>query len=186
VKIVWLAAAAALTTAAAPQTIEFEAASVKPSSGARSPQMRLMVERMMETAEPGTLPISSPGRISVRNEPLMRLMARAWSVRASQISGPRWISEDDFAIEATFPPNTSTEDLHRMLQALLESRFGMKLHREQSTVKGCTLTVAKDGPKLKPASAVQAVSPERPLLPPPPPPPPAGMAPNVRSITAFP
>lgn len=176
-KVFWLAAAAALTVSAA-QKIEFEAASVKPiSSAAMSPQMRQMLAFVMEAADPANLPPSSPGRITLRNEPLARLIARAWSVRAAQVSGPKWMTEDAFDIEATFPPNTSSENLHQMLQTLLESRFGIKLHHVHSTAKGYSLTVAKDGVKLTPAASRRVVSAGT-GAPPPPPPPPDGMLPG--------
>lgn len=142
--------------------------------------MRQMAAFLMETGDPSSLLLGSTGRLTLRNEPLALLIARAWSVRGSQISGPRWISEDAFDLEATLPPKTSNEDVHRMMQSLLESRFGIQLHYEQSTAKGYTMTVAKDGPKLKPAATAPIQGVNLNGAPPPPPPPPAGMAPGVQ------
>ena len=73
-----------------------------------------------------------------------------------------------------------TEETMRgpMLQALLESRFKLKIHRETKEIEMYALTVAPGGPKLQ-AVPVGNCAPLRSLgamfpVPPPPPPPPPG------------
>ncbi len=73
-------------------------------------------------------------------------------MRAIQISGPDWLSDQGFDIEATVPDGRPPAELNAMLQSLLEERFGLKAHRATKTGKGFALTVAKDGPRLTLAS----------------------------------
>lgn len=178
--------AAALTASAqAAPGAEFEAATVKPSapnSQMASPAIRQLLANMLDMA-PGAIP-SNPGRVNIRNETLAQIAARAWSVRASRVSGPKWISEDLFDIDATFPRETTREDLHLMLQELLEDRFGLKLHREQISVKGYALVVAKDGPKLTPAAPIRPLSVE--AGPPPIPKPPSSPLPPGFQRSSYP
>ena len=59
-----------------------------------------------------------------------------------------------FDIEATVPGEvrpTRMEQM-RMLRALLVERFGLKFHRQEKEFSIYELTVAKGGPKLKPAA----------------------------------
>ena len=89
--------------------------------------------------------------------------ATPYRVRATQVSGPSWLSDHGFDIEAKVPEGTQKEQLNAMLQSLLEERFGLKVHRETQTKSGFALVVGKNGPKLKPAEPVpdlQDLSPE--------------------------
>jgi uncharacterized protein (TIGR03435 family) len=72
-------------------------------------------------------------------------------VRAAQVSGPAWLSDQCFNIEARVPDGTPKEALNAMLQSLLEERFGLKVHHATQTGQGFALVVGKNGPKLKPA-----------------------------------
>jgi uncharacterized protein (TIGR03435 family) len=69
-----------------------------------------------------------------------------------------------------------------MLQSLLEERFQLKFHRETREQPIYTLTVAKDGSKLKsveaPPRPVPGQAPATPPSPPPPPPPGGGLPAN--------
>ena len=67
------------------------------------------------------------------------------------MSGPAWLSDQVFNIEATVPDGTPKEELNAMLQSLLEERFGLKMHHTTQTEQGFALTVGKNGPKLIPA-----------------------------------
>ena len=68
------------------------------------------------------------------------------------VGGPAWINSESYNINAKAEGNASMEMmLGPMLQALLEDRFGLKVHRETRTVPAYALTVTKRGPRLQPA-----------------------------------
>jgi uncharacterized protein (TIGR03435 family) len=97
------------------------------------------------------IPMDDPGRVRLENWALLDLIAAAYSVRATQVSGPAWLSDQIFDIEAKAPDGAPKEELNAMLQSLLEERFGLKVHRDTQTSQGFALVVGKNGPKLKPA-----------------------------------
>ncbi len=137
----------AQTPTARPQ---FEVASVKSAANdetdGRFPKMREL-ERNLRP--PGMIPMKDPGRVRLENWALLDLIAAAYRVRATQVSGPAWLSDRSFDIEAKVPEGASKEELKAMLQSLLEERFGLKVHRDTRTVQGFALVVAKNGLKLK-------------------------------------
>jgi len=73
-------------------------------------------------------------------------------VRAVAIEGgPSWLDSDRFEINARAEGGTSQITMAGpMMQALLEDRFNLKIHREIREVPAYALTVTKGGPKLKP------------------------------------
>jgi uncharacterized protein (TIGR03435 family) len=75
------------------------------------------------------------------------------------VSGPAWLSDQSFDIEAKVPDGAPKEELNAMLQSLLEERFGLKVHRDPQTKQGFALVVGKNGPKLKPAEPPPAPEP---------------------------
>jgi uncharacterized protein (TIGR03435 family) len=135
-----------------PARPQFEVASVKPAAhdetGGRMPMMR---EIMRTRRPPGMIPMDGPGRVRLENWALLDLIAAAYSVHASQVSGPSWLADQAFNIEAKAPEGIQKEQLNGMLQSLLEERFGLKVHRDSQTKSGFALVVGKNGPKLKPA-----------------------------------
>jgi len=136
-----------------PARPQFEVASVKPAAVDEKgiggiPMMRAT---MRNGLSPGMIPMTDPGRIRLENWVLLDLIAAAYSVRATQVSGPAWLSDQGFDIEAKVPDGAPKEALNAMLQALLEERFGLKVHRDTQTSQGFALVVGKNGPKLKPA-----------------------------------
>ena len=106
---------------------------------------------MRNVWRPGMIPMDDPGRVRLENWALLDLIAAAYSVRATQVSGPAWLSDQIFDIEAKVPDGAPKEELNAMLQSLLEERFGLKVHRDTRTGQGFALVVGKNGPKLKPA-----------------------------------
>ena len=65
--------------------------------------------------------------------------------------GPAWIKSEFFDIDARADGNPNDGMMQGpMLQALLEDRFHLKLHREAKEVPVYSLTVAQGGAKLKP------------------------------------
>jgi uncharacterized protein (TIGR03435 family) len=144
------------TTPAKPQ---FDVASVKPAANdnGRPPMIR---EMMRNTRAPGAIPMADPGRLRLDSWPLLDLIAAAYRVRVSQVSGPSWLDTQDFNIDAKLPQGTQKEQLNEMLQSLLEERFGLKVHRESETKSGFALIVGKTGPKLTPAAPPSTPAPE--------------------------
>jgi bla regulator protein blaR1 len=64
--------------------------------------------------------------------------------------GPAWIDSERFIIDAKpATPQTRATMAGPMLQALLEERFNLKIHRETKEIPAYALVVAKGGPKLQ-------------------------------------
>ena len=105
---------------------------------------------------------SSPGRLDIQCQTVEGLINIAFVLfangrtadLASQIpieGGPSWIDSDRYTIDATTSgPQKAAMMQGPMLQALLEDRFGLRIHRETKEVAVYDLTVGKGGPKLKP------------------------------------
>jgi uncharacterized protein (TIGR03435 family) len=111
------------------------------------------------------IPMDGQDRVHLENWTLLDLIAAAYQVRASEVTGPGWLSEDCFEIEAKVPPGAAQSELNAMLQSLLEDRFGLKVHRAAQAAEGYALVVGKDGPKLKasqpaPPAAAPELTPE--------------------------
>jgi uncharacterized protein (TIGR03435 family) len=65
--------------------------------------------------------------------------------------GPAWIGSDRYQINAKSETPAGKDLMNGpMLQALLEDRFQLRIHRETSEVPIYALTVAKGGLKLQP------------------------------------
>jgi uncharacterized protein (TIGR03435 family) len=136
-----------------PARPQFEVASVKPVANDETGGGRIttMQEMLRNGRPPGMIPMDDPGRVRLENWALLDLIAAAYSVRATQVSGPAWLSDQGFKLEAKVPDGTPKEQLNAMLQSLLEERFGLKVHRDTRTGQGFALVLSKNGPKLKPA-----------------------------------
>jgi uncharacterized protein (TIGR03435 family) len=69
--------------------------------------------------------------------------------RVSVDGGPGWIDSERYRVDAKAEAPQTQGMMHGpMLQALLEERFQLKIHRETREVPVYALTVAKGGPKL--------------------------------------
>ena len=136
-----------LTASAIPaQPPAFEVASVKLNKGCSSARM-------------GRPP--SPGRVNILCTPVRDLIEPAYSIFANgqtfnprqiQIVGaPSWIDSDRYDIDAKAADGAGFGQMAGpMLQALLEDRFKLKVHRETRELPVYELTVAKSGLRLKP------------------------------------
>ncbi len=140
---------------AAPQpTPKFEVASIKPCKDPMPPGGR----------GGGPRGNPSPGRLDMNCQTVAGFIQAAyliyangqtnppWAVLGVPIEGgPGWIRSDRYSIDAKAEGDASNEMMHGpMLQALLEERFNLKIHRETRQIPVYELTVAKGGPKLKP------------------------------------
>jgi uncharacterized protein (TIGR03435 family) len=85
---------------------------------------------------------------------LRDLILYAYGVSSTQLNGPEWLAERPYDVVATMPAGTSTDDAPRMLQALLETRCKLAVHRESKSRQVMALAVAKGGPKLVESASV--------------------------------
>jgi uncharacterized protein (TIGR03435 family) len=80
---------------------------------------------------------------------------------ASITGGPPWTNTDRYEIDAkTERPRSLPTKNGPMLQALLEDRFKLKIHRETREVPVFALTVAEGGPKLQPFQEGSCIPPD--------------------------
>jgi uncharacterized protein (TIGR03435 family) len=80
---------------------------------------------------------------------LRDLFCLAYNVKSYQVTAPDWIASQRFDIIAKLPEGASKEDVPKMLQALLEDRFKLALHRESKDHPVLALVVGPGGPKMK-------------------------------------
>jgi uncharacterized protein (TIGR03435 family) len=138
----------------APPRPKFEVASVKPvapGSDQLPPEIRAKFDASIDTLRPRGSISRNGRRVVIRNETLLMLVCEAFRLRTREISGPAWMSEVRFDVDATFPADAPVTQANEMLQALLEERFGLEFHREDRQQQGYVLVVGKGGPKLTPA-----------------------------------
>lgn len=128
--------------------LRFEVASVKPAKLTGSTREQAMA-RMLNMMPLGSIPTPSPGRVHIQSRSLRHLIAMAYRVRADQVSGPGWMEDVHFDIEAKIPEGATVSQANEMLQALLAERFGLELHREIRELSGFALVVGKRGAKLE-------------------------------------
>jgi uncharacterized protein (TIGR03435 family) len=123
--------------------LRFEVASVKPSL---SPAELRAAGRVPPRAA------TDPARYAI-NAALSFLIQTAYRVQHYQITGPDWMTTQFVEIEAKLPDGATKEQIPEMLQALLAERFRAVVRRETREEPVYTLTVGKDGAKLKEAAA---------------------------------
>jgi uncharacterized protein (TIGR03435 family) len=105
---------------------------------------------------------TSPGRLALNCVTVAELIQSAyvtfanghsnpgWSAPPFSGGWPAWITSDRYDINAKAPGAQSQGMMKGpMLQALLEDRFKVKIHRETRQVQVYVLTVAKSGAKLE-------------------------------------
>jgi uncharacterized protein (TIGR03435 family) len=130
------AVALAQTPAQAPEKIEFEVASVKPSPPLVPGQISVGVH--IDGAQVHCTYLS-----------IQDYIRAAFQVKAYQIEAPDFTASDRFDISAKLPHAASRDDVNKMLQTLLVDRFGLKFHRDRKEFPVYALTAAKGGIKAK-------------------------------------
>jgi uncharacterized protein (TIGR03435 family) len=131
-----LAAATAWGQAAAP--LSFEVASVK--------------QVTPNLAQPDRRVTVGPSRIDFPGVTLWYCISYAYGMKSYQMSGPDWLRQARYEIEAKGPDGATREDLPRMMQTLLRDRFQLQTHQETRDIAVLLLAPDKDGPKLKDAA----------------------------------
>ena len=91
-------------------------------------------------------------KLTVQRMNLLSLIQRAYDVRVYQVSGPDWLKIVKVDIKAKLPVDAPRTGMAAALQSLLAERFHMTVHRETRELPMYVLTVAKGGPKIKPAA----------------------------------
>ena len=102
----------------APARPEFEVASIKPSPPMNTTSVQIGVH--VDGAQYRSNLLSLKDYIRV-----------AYKVKDYQIQGPDWIGSERFDVSAKIPDGVSRDQVPEMMQSLLESRFGLKLHRDK-------------------------------------------------------
>ena len=93
------------------------------------------------------------GRYVNREATMINLIGAAYGVAEDSIAGgPGWMNSELFDVIAKVPEGTKMSTAKLMLQSLLEDRFKLVVKKETHPVPRFVLTVAKGGPKMKPAS----------------------------------
>jgi uncharacterized protein (TIGR03435 family) len=80
---------------------------------------------------------------------LREYVAIAYRVRPYQVSGPDWITEDRFDLQAKIPAGGTADQVPQMLQRLLNERFGLKMHRDKREMPVHALVRGSSAPRLK-------------------------------------
>jgi uncharacterized protein (TIGR03435 family) len=132
--------------------LSFEAVSIKPNNSG--------------SGSSGTS--TNQGRLRATNVTPKQLIMAAYRVQDFQvIGGPDWINTDRFDVQAkaedgAVPDTRNQRDepdklgpLELMMQSLLADRFQLSLNHETRELPVYTLSIAKDGPKIKPVSTDQ-------------------------------
>jgi uncharacterized protein (TIGR03435 family) len=108
------------------------------------------VHRSSQNAGTGAIPPQrDPARVNYPGVTLKAVLAQAYGVAIEQISGPKWIGDERFDIEATLPAGATPGQIPLMLQHLLAQRFGVSVHEENKPTKFFALVPAKGGVKMK-------------------------------------
>jgi len=118
-----------------PARPEFEVASIKPSPPPTSGQINAGVH-------------IDGARVSCSQLSLNDYIGIAHKVKRHQIVGPDWLASDRYDIAATLPEGAKREQVPEMLKALLEDRFGMKMHRDTKEFPVYGLVIGKGGLKM--------------------------------------
>lgn len=122
---------------------EFEVASIKPAGDPRQPG----------TSQHRFGPQIAGARADYFYMTLRQLIAEAYQVKPTQVSGPDWLTMDRFDVLTKMPAGSKREDAPAMLRTLLADRFKLSSHREAREEAVSALVVAPGGPRLKESSA---------------------------------
>lgn len=96
----------------------------------------------------------SKDRFELEDQPIMKLIAIAYSLNPHQIVGaPGWVSDDHYDMSGTtnLTTDATVPQQQQLLRQLLNERFGLKFHRESREMSAYALQVVKGQPKLLPA-----------------------------------
>ncbi len=124
------------------QKLEFEVASIKPAED---------IQKMVASGQIHVGLHVDGARVDIGAMALADLIQMAYKVKRYQVSGAGadGISAQRWNILAKLPEGSNKDQVPEMLQALLEDRFKLKIHRDTKEMAVYALVVGKGGPKLK-------------------------------------
>lgn len=136
---------ASVSAAQPPIVPAFEVASVKPSQQTVGPDYNNHIA-------------ISHSAFTAHNATLRRLIAEAYELQSRQISGPAWLDQNEYEIDARASAPARPGAIDLMLRALLSDRFHLKQHTEMREMRIYALVVSPSGPKIHPATATEAAT----------------------------
>jgi uncharacterized protein (TIGR03435 family) len=117
--------------------LEYEVASVKPFSVAQTDGAVTLGARV------------DGAQVRLVGMTMRDLLAMAYRIKVYQINGPEWMVSERYDINAKLPAGVVPDNVPEMTQALLNERFGIKLHREQKEMPVYVLLMGKPPLRLK-------------------------------------
>ena len=94
---------------------------------------------------------TDPAMVRYSNITLNNLIAIAYRYDSNLIVIPERFGGGSYDVAARLPAAASKDKVPEMMQTLLAERFKLVVHRESKDEKVYYLTIARNGPKLKPA-----------------------------------
>jgi uncharacterized protein (TIGR03435 family) len=137
----WLPVARAQERSVSPAALQFEVASIKPSSGGRGGHAGLSTNQARYL------------RYEAENNTLNSLIIDAYKTTFDGvIGGPSWVRQAFFDVNAKPERPGTADELRAMLQNLLADRFKLQIHRQVVELPVYYLVTDKDGPRMTPSS----------------------------------
>jgi uncharacterized protein (TIGR03435 family) len=118
---------------------------------AKRPEFDVVSIKLTKPTGGGAIPIGrsgNAGSVTLQGVTTKEVIARAYSVRGYQISGPAWIDQERYDIVARVGRSASDAEQRLMLQSMLADRFQLTTHDETRVLPAYELVVGKNGPKL--------------------------------------
>jgi uncharacterized protein (TIGR03435 family) len=125
----------------------FEVATIRPAASIQN-----IIQQLQAGKAPPIGMVIDGTRLYMGFQSLADLIRIAYRLKAYQIQGPDWMSQQRFEIQAKIPEGVPEDKVPEMLQALLAERFKLAIHHDQKELPVYALIVGKNGPKLTEAS----------------------------------
>jgi uncharacterized protein (TIGR03435 family) len=122
----------------------FDVASVKPSQHLVGPDYNNQITY-------------APAELTGRNVTLKRLVAEAYHLQLNQVSGPSWLDQNEYDVDARAAGAVTREQMAAMLRSLLAERFNLTEHSEMREMHVYELVLGKSGSKISPVNDKDAV-----------------------------
>lgn len=122
-------------------TLEFEAASLRPADKDAYPHAR---------GGPGT---DDPGLYHYEGATLQDMIAAAWGLDNSQVTGPAQLRKNAFDLVVRVPEGATRSQFQQMFQHLLIERFELRTQIEKRPLSVNELSLAPSGLKMQLATA---------------------------------
>lgn len=114
----------------------FEVVSIKPAP-------------LQELGRTSTRMSTDQGGLTYTNVTLNDLIAQAYHVQHTQISGPEWMDSERFDVLAKIPEGVPGSQIPQMLQGFLADRFHLELHIAKKHLPVYVLSVLNSGSKIR-------------------------------------